>query len=366
MNLENTNKSKSSKELSLRDLILNGVFWFKYLWSKWVLILLMGLLGGALGFYYAYSKKPVYTATTAFVLEDDKAGGAGGLGSIVGIASIAGIDLGSGGGGIFQGDNIIELYKSRNMIQKALLTTVEDNGSKSLLIDRYITFNELRQAWAGNPNLKDIQFKIKQSDSLVFTRLQDSIIGVIANDINKNYLTVFKPDKKLSIIKAEVKAQDEFFAKNFNEQIVKTVSNFYIQTKTKKSAANVAILQEKTDSVRRIMNGAIYNAAAIADATPNLNPTRQITRTAPLQRSQFNAETNKAILGTLVQNLEMAKLALLKDAPLIQVVDEPIYPLPKAGFGKLRGLITGGILFGFLTVLFLLTRKFFVSFFNER
>jgi uncharacterized protein involved in exopolysaccharide biosynthesis len=107
------------------------------------------------------------------------------------------------------------------------------------------------------------------------------------------------------------------------------------------------------------MNGAIYNAVAVADATPNANPTRQVQRVAPIQRAQFSAETNKAILAEMMKNLEVSKLALLKETPLIQVIDGPVYPLEKEKFGKLKGLILGGFVLGFVTVLILVLRKVF-------
>lgn len=142
----------------------------------------------------------------------------------------------------------------------------------------------------------------------------------------------------MSIIKIDVKSENEVFAKEFNEALVMEVNEFYIQTKTKKSLDNIVILQHKTDSVRAVMNGAISSAAIIVDATPNLNLTKQAQRIVPSQRSQFSAETNKAILGQLVQNLEMSKMALMKEAPLIQKVDEPIYPLSVERIGKLKSV----------------------------
>jgi len=355
--MSTANSPAANDEISLRELLLKIKVWWNYLLSKWIIILLFGILGAAIGFAYAYYKKPIYTATTTFVLEDEKS--AGGMGGLAGLASMAGVDLGSSGGGIFQGDNILELYKSRKMIEKTLFTSVNDGNKKQLLIERFISFNKLRDNWKDK-GLQELNFSIT-ADSLNSgpQRLRDSVIRNIVNDINKNYLIVSKKDKKLNIITAEVRATDEFFAKNFNEQIVKNVNDFYIQTKTKKSVENVAILQHKTDSVRAVMNGAIYNAAAVADATPNLNPTRQVQRVAPIQRSQFTAETNKAILGSLVQNLEMAKVTLLKEVPLIQVVDEPVYPLQKEKLGKLKALIFGGIIAGFFIVIVLLITNLF-------
>ena len=341
-------------EMSLKELILKIREWWRYLLSKWMVILLFVLLGGILGFTYAYFKKPVYTATTTFVLEDEKAGSAG-LGNLAGLASMAGVDLGGSGGGIFQGDNILELYKSRTMIQKTLLTPVDVNGKKQLLIDRYIEFNGLRDKWKSQPLLKDIRFGTKVNES--FTRVQDSIIGAIVNDINNNYLFVGKPDKKLSIIKADVKSKDELFAKAFNDEIVKTVNEFYVNTKTKKTLQNVQILQHKTDSVRAVMNGSIYAAVAIADATPNLNPTRQVQRAVPSQKAQFSAETNKSILAEMVKNLEMTKMSLLKETPLIQVVDTPIYPLSVNRYSKAKSAVAVSVIFCILISIFLIMHK---------
>lgn len=351
-------KSAEADEISLKELILKLREWYRYLMSRWRIIMIAGVLGGILGLTYAWFQKPLYIATTTFVLEGGEGGG-GGLGQYSGIASMVGIDVGGGGGGIFQGDNIIELYKSRTMIEKTLLSTVVIDGKNQLLINRYIDFNNLRRLWGNKPELDKINFD--SEDGKIFTRIQDSILGTMVNEIKKEYLSISKPDKKLSIIRVDVKSRDESFSKTFNDQIVRNVNDFYIQTKTKKSLENIGILQLKADSVRSVMNGAIYSAATVADATPNLNVTRQIQRAAPIQRSQFTAEMNKTILGELVKNLEMSKIALRKETPLIQVVDQPVFPLEKVKFSKSRGIILGGFLFGFITLIILLFNKILKS-----
>ena len=345
-------------EISLKELSVKVGEWYRYILSKWMTILAFGILGGILGYTYAWYKKPVYIATTTFVLDDEDKGG--GLSQYAGLASIAGFDLGGSGGGIFQGDNILVLYKSRKMIEKTLLTEVEFNGKKQTLLEKYIEFKKLRESWAKNEKLKNIQFKTTlgpESKKNGFNRLQDSILGKIVEDISGNLLNVSKPDKKLSIIRAEVTTTNEDFSKEFNEQIVKNVNDFYIETKTKKSLESIKILQQKTDSVRSAMNGAIYSAVSIADATPNLNITRQVQRVAPVQRSQISIETNKAMLAELVKNLELSKISLRKEAPLIQVIDEPVFPLEKQSFGKLKGIIFGGIIFGFLSLITIIIKK---------
>jgi hypothetical protein len=355
-------KKRKSAEISFRDLLLKVEGWIQYLLSKWVTIVVFCILGAIVGFTISLVKKPVYIAASTFVLEDaDKIGG---LGQYAGLASMVGVDLSmSDAGGIFQGDNIIELYKSNAMVEKTLLTEVDNNGRKELLVNRYIAFNKLREKWADTPDLKDLIFSNVEKDTndLPKTRLRDSVLATIVTSINKQYLTIGKPDKRLNIIKAEVKAPDEFFAKSFDEQIVKNVNDYYIQTKTTKALQNVQLLQHKTDSVRAVMNGAIYSAAAVADATPNLNPTRQAERVAPIQRSQFSAETNKAILAELVKNLEMSKITLQKETPLIQVIDRPKYPLQTNTITATEGIVLGFISFGILTILALWLKKLYTE-----
>ncbi|MNE69299.1 hypothetical protein D3C80_1650170 [compost metagenome] len=59
----------------------------------------------------------------------------------------------------------------------------------------------------------------------------------------------------------------------------------------------------------------------------------------------------------MVKQSELAKVTVRKETPLIQVIDRPILPLPKERFGKGKGLVMGGFLAGFLTVLGLIVRR---------
>lgn len=343
-------KNGINDPVKLKGIVIEGMKLGRFIIGKWFIISVFTLIGAIVGFTFSVIRKPIYIATTSFVLEEEKSSG-GALGSLTGLASMAGVDLG-GGGGLFQGDNIIELYKSRTMIQKALLTNVKLNGSTTLVIDRYIEGNKLNKKWSVEPGLKGINFL----DSSKFTIKHDSLIGVVVKDIKDNILTVAKPDRKLSIINVKIQSKDELFAKIFAEQLVSNVNEFYVQTKTKKSSYNISILQKQVDSVMGVMNTAIYSAASTLDATPNINPSRQILR-SPAQRYQFSAETNKAILTELVKNLELAKISMRKEVPLIQVIDKPILPLEKDRVGKVKGLIVGAFLSFFIVVSILVIKR---------
>jgi uncharacterized protein involved in exopolysaccharide biosynthesis len=347
-------------EISLKELILKIKDWYRFLLSKWIVIVVVVIIGASGGLGYAFLNKTEYTANLSFALEDEKSGGGGGLSGALGLASSLGFDLGTSAGGAFSGANLIELMKSRKIIEKALLNPIIINGKTQSLAQYFINFNELNKNWDTKPTLKNIVFDV-DADRTKYTFLHDSILGILYKDIagidgEKGLLNVFQKDKKISIISIEVKSTNELFSKAFTESIAQEVSDYYIEIKSKKARKNMEILQHQTDSIRAELNGAITGVAAAADNTFGLNSAMMVRKT-PGTRRQVDVQANTAILTQLVTNLEMAKVSLRKETPLIQVIDKPILPLKKEKAGKLKSLILGGILAGFLTVLVLIFKK---------
>jgi uncharacterized protein involved in exopolysaccharide biosynthesis len=223
------------------------------------------------------------------------------------------------------------------------------------LAEMYIQNKEWRKVWNEKPKLKAIQFP-PLTKSKYFTREHDSIMGKMYEDLSKTSLTVAQKDKKISIISIDVKSENEAFAKAFSETLAKQVSDFYVDTKSKKARMNMAILQHQTDSIRAELNGAITGVAIANDNTFMLNPALNVNR-APSAKRQVDVQANTAILTELVKQTELAKVTLRKETPLIQVIDRPILPLPKEKFGKAKGLIVGGIMVSFILILFLLAKR---------
>jgi uncharacterized protein involved in exopolysaccharide biosynthesis len=349
-----------NEEISLKELIQKIQEWIHFLKTQWKLIIGIAALGGIIGFIYASFQKPNYLATTTFVLEEDKGGG-GGLGGAMGLASSFGFDLGGGSGGLFTSSNIIELMKSRLVVEKTLLNPVQVNGKEISLADYYILINELKEDWAKKPKLANINFPTN-GDRTKFSLEQDSILQTISAALTKENLTILQKDKKVSIISLTVKTESELFSKLFCEQLLKETSDFYIETKSKKSRLNVDILQHQADSIRAELNSAITGVAAASDNVYNLNPAYNVRKT-PGTRRQVDVQANTAILTQLVAQLELSKVNLRKETPLVQLIDRPILPLEKDKVGRLKSLVLGGFLGGFLTVFYLvfghLYRKMF-------
>jgi hypothetical protein len=342
-------------EISLKDLILKLQKWYRYLLSKWVIIVITGIIGGVVGLAYAYNQKTVYTAELTFVVESRSSGA--NLMSYAGLANQFGINMGSGGGGVFEGPNLFEFMKSRLVIEKALLTSVDVKGRKLTLAEYYINMKGLREVWVKNPKLKDINF-LPGEDPQKFSLVKNALIGGFHSTIVEKNLVMGNKDKKSSILSMKVTSEDELFSKYFTEVLAKEVSELYIDTKTKKSIQNLANLQYQVDSVRREFNSAISEVAYTIDANPNPNTGRQSLQ-VPHQRKQVDVQANQAMLIELMKSLAVSRITLKEETPLIQTIDKPVLPLPRQDSSKPLGLILGGILGGVIAVFFLVVKKFF-------
>lgn len=353
------NSNIDNDEISMKELIFKIKEWVSFLKSKWKAIFIFGIIGALIGLTIALFEKPTYKAVLTFAMEEDKGGGGGGLSGALGLASSFGIDLGgSGGGGAFASSNLAELMKSRLLVEKVLLEPIEINGKTLTLAEYYIQINKLREGWEKNSTLRKIQF-LPNADRSNFTLQQDSILQKIHKSlIDKEHLSIMQKDKKVTILSIEVTSENEVFSKIFCESIAKETSDFYIETKSKKSKINVNVLQRQTDSVRNALNGAINGVANETDIVYNLNPAFNI-KGAPSKKRQIDVQANTAILTNLVVQLELAKITLRKETPLIQLIDRPILPLQKEKFGKLKSIILGGFLAGFLYILYLIFSRLY-------
>lgn len=351
--MTDTLQNKQSDEISLKDVLLRLQGWYRYLLKKWIIIVIVGLAGAGLGLTYSLMQKYSYVAELTFVLEEGKSNP---LSAYMGLASQFGIDLGgSGNTGVFQGDNIMEFLKSRLMVEKTLLSPVIWEGKEMTLADLYIKFNEFEEAWAKNPDMKGLSYPLGLPRSK-FTRKQDSVLNIIQGTVVKKHLDIGKIDKKLSFISVKCTSFNEIFSKRFTERLVKEATDFYVNTKIGRSKINVDKLQLSADSLELLLNRKTYLLAAAQDV--NQNPARQVASVSTDVQSRDKLVL-QTMYGEVIKNLELSKMAMAQETPVVQVVDTPILPLKREKFGKLKGLILGGFLGGFLIVGFLIMRRAF-------
>ncbi|MDR1338595.1 MAG: hypothetical protein LBK58_00815 [Prevotellaceae bacterium] len=344
-----THQVQNNDEISLKDLILKIKEIWKYLLSKWITIVIAGVLSASLGLVYAISKTPEYVAELSFsVIEKGSSGG-----GLSALAGQFGFNVGSsGGGGVFSGNNMIELLQSRNLIERTLLNELNINGKQCRLIDYY---RELNPPEDGEEPEEVITFPLGLNRAN-FSRKQDSLLYVLGNGITNKKLSISRQREDIDIIQIVFTNPDESFAKLFTETLIDIVSEFYIQTKIKNTRINLEMMEMRADSVRREYEKALEDQATYFDQ--NMNPSRQIGRVEQ-QKIQTTIQRTGTTYSELAKNVEILKLDLAQQTPLVQVIDAPIMPLGVQSFGKIKGIILGGFLGGFLIVAWLLAVYFY-------
>ena len=338
--------------ISFKDIINQVIIIFRYLLSKWLIILIAGIICGVLGILYAFFSKPTYSATLNFVLSSNSTSSGG----LMGLASQFGVNLGNDNDDVFSGDNIITLMKSRRMVQHALFAKPQ-NADRSLL-NIYIKSEKLDEGWQKNERTEKAY--PYPDDPSKMTMIQDSLFRTIYDELQKKWLDVSKPNDNESIYAVTTTSESDTFSYYLTKYLVDATSAFYIDTKTSTAKQNLDMLQHEADSLRNVLGGAITSAGSQTDYTFNLNPAYQVQRSGA-QESQARAGALGQAYGQVLQNLELAKITLLKETPLYQIIDEPTLPLIMDKPSKLISLIVGGFLGGSLVCCFLVAAKLYKS-----
>ena len=335
--------SSHDDEITLTDIWIKLQQWRAYLWKRKAWILGIAFLFSIGGYLKVKLARPVYSATLTFSLEKG-----GGKSSMSGLASQFGFSLGGDGGGMFSGENLLTLMKSRRLVEDVLLTPVNIDGDSILLVNQYVGgWPDLKEAWdsAG-------LYPLQSERSL--DRTQDSALGVLYALITKKSLAVSKQDEELSFVSVSYSGFDEAFTGAFVEQLAAQATAFYIESTTANNRANIDKLQRRVDSVTAELENAMVSAGRANDA--NMFTVQSAAKVSSLEK-QMKVTMLTTLYGELVKNLELSKTMAAREEPLITIIDRPHYPLRVRESG-LKGAIMGGFLGGFLTVLFFAGREF--------
>lgn len=346
---------KDSKEeyYSLNEIVKVISSFLVYLRRKWWVLLLVGLGGAGLGLVYHSFQKSKYEAVCTFILEEKSA--AGGLS---GLASQFGLSLGglNAGGGLFAGDNILDILRSKKVVQEVLLSPVDSTAQGGqTLADLYLDFTGLRNSWKEKPVLARINFSKANGQ---ISPIEDSVLNIIYKKVTEKNLQVDRTNKQGSIIRVAVVVQNSLFARLMSERLVKEAAKLYLDIKVGTAEANIAQLQHRSDSLLILLNRKSF--AVAASQLLDVNPA---ARTAIVPTEIANRD--KTVLATLyaevTKNLETSKVLLSQQTPVIQILDSPGYLLENKKKGRLFLMVVVSFVAGLLYVggafLFLLFKK---------
>jgi hypothetical protein len=165
-----------------------------------------------------------------------------------------------------------------------------------------------------------------------------------------------KPDKKATFIMLSVSMLDEKLSMLFSERLLKVATDRYIESKLKYKISNVALLQQRADSLSSLLNDKTYGIAERQQSLIDANPA---LRSAPITLEISNRDKNMiaSIFSEVTKNLEISKTLLSQETPVVQIVDKSTYPLEIDKPNYLFSMGSFSILFVMLFVVFLVLKN---------
>lgn len=342
-------------EITLKELILKIQEYWQEILKNWKLIFLIIIPFVAFFLIKAFLTPATYSAQLTFMVNEDEGGGGfGGVSAILG-------QFGFGGGGqsSYNLDKILELSRSRKIIQMALFEKVNIDGKKDYLANHLIEEYEFHEKWKKDTTgLKDFLF-VKDSVEL-FSRVENKVLkslhGQLIGGENTKGLLSASYGEETGILNITHETTSEELSIFLTEILFEKLSQFYIDKTIEKQQQTYDILKIKTDSLRRALNGAQYQLLKFEDTNRGLTLSQ-----SNAEKVRLMQEVQKITLayGESYKNMEFSDFALKSKTPFVQVIDLPIEPIKPVGQSKLKALIIGGFLGCFLSIGFLIGRKIF-------
>lgn len=313
----------TTNNLKLADIFEMIKQFFVLYFSSIKINIILILISFAVCLTYNLIEKNKYEANSSFVLME---GGASKAGSLSNLGSQFGIDLGSIGGqsnSIFSGDNIFDIFKTRSIIEKVLLSPYKSdkNEQKFTLADQYLI---MYPSLIRNVKIKKDNgvFYYNYNASINSDRIKDSILFRMYDKIVKKNLSIQRINKKGSIIQVSVQTNDEYFSKIFNERLIEEAKAFYLNINNANTQKVLIGLQNKSDSLQKLLFQKSYQSAGLLNANTGLK-----AYSANEEISQKDKTVAYTMFSEVVKNIELTKMSQAQQTPIFQILDAPKFPL---------------------------------------
>ncbi len=340
-------------EITLKELILKIQEYWGELWKNWLLIGLICVPFVAYKLYDAFTSPVVYPGTLTFMVDEDEGNRLSPFARVLGQ-----VGLGGGGTGKYNLDKILEISKSRRVLQMALFSKSKVQGKEDYLANHLIRQFEFHEKWEDDTTgMKD--FLYTDGDVPQFSKNENRALKALLGLLNGNedepgiYATSY--DEDTGIMSLGINGRSEDLTINFLDTMFHRLRSFYVEKTIEKSESTYTIIKEKTDSLAQELSSAEYSLAQFMDRNRNVYSVTE----GQLQQSRLTAQVTRlqTMYGEALKNLQISELNLQNKEPFITLIDSPLSPIKAQVPSKLMALIIGGILGCMVGVTFVLGRK---------
>ena len=310
---------------------------FKKLTRYKILVIVFGVAFALLLFFYAKTKRPVYTVkATVFPLtapSDNSLSNS----ALSGILGIEGTPKSFSNEAVI---NIIELSLSRNVRQRIAAARVPQLGNKTVTELLVRDINDHRPFYGK---------------AIVLPR-DSAAQAIVGGEMLKNDI-----DAKMSkngVLEVYVSSPYKELISPVADIFINKLSQFYIDLKITKALADYNFTVNKIDSLENMLNAVDKKAIAMQNTT-FFTPVEKLEYGIP--KENLNMEKNRIVRqrDISVNNREEATWRLQKATPIISVLDKPEEPFTVSAPSPILYGIIGFIAGCILSALFLISGLIF-------
>ncbi len=308
--------------------------------KKIKIICIVGLLGGILGFTYAYLSKPVYTANLNFMIASNS-GSSNLTSQLAGLAGVLGVGNSNIGNSLYR---MTELTASDKIITNAIFKTIVIDDSE-----------EFNKNWneSKNTHMHNILFKENIKDVSELSLGQRSALKTVKEMIAPKsgvdgIISRFS-DMKTGIIYLEASHINETLAIELVNSVYEELLHFYIQESYVNAQTKVNALIKKVDSIQTELNRVQNIVGSTSDKTLGLILKED---KVDLKHLVVQEQILTIMYGEAQRNLETFRVMKDTENPPLTLLDYPFSPITPSAKSKLYYLIFGSFLFCFILVMY--------------
>lgn len=251
----------------------------------------------------------------------------GSMSKLSGLASLAGVDIGSAeGGDAVRPDLYPDILKSTPFFLSLMEQPVMTKANKKNVFKDFYANKIEEQSWLTSFFKSPEKMEILPHNSpnyLVLSTKEDSRI----KDLQKRITTSL--DKKTGVLVISVKMPDPVVAASIADYSMKYLVNYVVEYKTAKAKKDLDFYESQ---MAKAKNKFYTNQTKKAQYSDQFEQSYIRMKSADLQRERIESDYNisSGFYKTLAQQYEQAKLKLQEETPVLKVLDPPYVPVQKS------------------------------------
>jgi len=298
-------------EISIEEFTEKVKAKFNQVRKHWLGILIVSILFGLGGWFYAKQLPEYYAANILFILSSsDKQQSQDNL-----IAQQLGLgQKGSNEEGLYTVQNFLGLLVHSKMIRETLLLPYPTENTHTFA-SKYLSLTGEKEQRI---------FTTKEPYNPI-NKDQISLLRSLAEQI-RPALVVKPAEDGTSFTQFSGRFENEEFAKYFTESLLNYTLSFYVEGKTKEIKINIRQIEERKDSLLRLLTIKSRRIANQQVQSIDLNPAYSSAMVEG-QIMSNEGEFLSKLYAESVASLEVVKSELRQQTPLFTIIEGAEYPL---------------------------------------